>query len=296
MNFFLKLNQFLNTSSILLGLNESVNLFIQSDMGYLVRQNRSDRTKSLQNNYELNYLIELLQQHVGSSGVLLYPGFFDEYSRSNVPFDVKSSQPSKHIGALPKFVFNTLTTSRELNPLTNIMATGENRGVFFENNGKDTTGYSQKSVWSQFSEKLVSILLIGVPPSYLTYIHFLEVQSRAPYIFNKVFNLPILSSGIEISSFSICPVRLRDSSIRWNFTNFINLCVERQAICLLPGSNGFVSLTNPQRLKDLFDEQFCLNPFFLLDTSLSNYLGLQKNLESSLDMKALPNIHGEFLS
>ena len=296
MDFLKILFRFISESSNKLNLDVPRNLFIQSDMGYLLRKLKGNETLSLQNYNLLQSLRDLFQNYVDEDGVLLFPGFFDEYSKNNAPFDIKVSQPSKHIGALPRFIFKSEEIYREHSPLTNIMVVGRNKDVFTKNVINSSTGYSENSIWSNFAKHSVGNLLIGISPTYLTYLHFLEVQARAPYIFNKYFYVPILDSGFRISDFSICPVRFRDSRIQWSFGEFIRTCHEKKAIYFLPGSNGLVSLANPQRLKNLFEERFSLNPFFLLKTNVSEYRKMQDEFESSLDMIAPSNDHSVTLS
>lgn len=296
MDFIQVLSRFLAESSNRLNLDASKNLFIQSNMGYFFRQPLGRENFTLLNRNPLHSLKAMLQNYVEDSGVLFFPGFFDEYSKKNIPFDVKTSQPSKHIGAFPRYIFKSEQILRELNPLTNVIAIGPNKDKFFKSNIITTTGYAENSVWAQFAECSVGNLLIGIPPTYLTYLHFLEVQMRAPYIFNKIFDLPILNSGVRVSDFSICPVRFRDSTIQWNFLDFIGLCQKEGAIYFLSGSKGLVSLANPQRIKLLFEEQFHKNPFFLLKTEIASYKNLQNKLELSLDMAAPGNAHSSILS
>jgi aminoglycoside N3'-acetyltransferase len=296
MDFLKILFRFISESSDKLELDVPRNLFIQSDMGYLLKKLKGSENFSLQNFNLLQSLKEMFQNYVDDSGALLFPGFFDEYSKNNTSFDIKVSLPSKHIGAFPRFIFKSEETYREHNPLTNIMVVGRNKENFTKNVVNSITGYAENSVWSNFVKHSVGNLLIGISPTYLTYLHFLEVQARAPYIFNKYFYGPVLDSGFRISDFSICPVRFRDSKIQWSFGEFIRTCHEKKAIYFLPGSNGLVSLASPQRLKNLFEERFSLNPFFLLKTSVSEYRKIQDRFESSLDMVAPNNDHSVILS
>lgn len=295
MDFLKTLFRFIAESSNQLDLHVPKNLFIQSDMGYLLQRLKGSESISLQSYNILQPLKEMFQNYVDDSGVLLFPGFFDEYSKKSIPFDVKVSQPSKIMGALPRYIFKFEETYREHNPLTNIMVVGRNKDIFTREIINSTTGYSENSIWSNFANKSVGNLLIGIPPTYMTYLHFLEVQARAPYIYNKYFHVPILDSGVKLSDFSICPVRFRDSKIQWSFGEFIRTCHEKKAIFFLPGSNGLVSLANPQKLKSLFEDRFSTNPFFLLNTNVSEYRKIQDKFESSLDLIAPDNDHSVIL-
>ncbi len=293
MNFFDSLEDFLNLNTFNRGHSHARTLMLHSNAGFVLRRiMRSSDSRNCLNEALVN-LYHLLSKYVGHSGTMFFPGFFDEYARSGKPFDKSFSPPSKHMGSLPRFVFDHYSFARDANPLTNLMAVGGNFQSFCSEDSLEVHGYSQNSIWSKFSDLSTEILFLGVPPTYMTYLHFLEVSNSAPYLFNKYFDIPILDKERIVSRYSICPVRFRDSSIRWNFSKFINLSIEQGAIKIKSGSAGLISLVNSTHISKLFNEEFRKNPFFLLESKGVNYSNFQTNLETGLDGIALPNVHLE---
>jgi len=266
-------------------------LLIHSDSAYLVRQ--IDQRNIARNDLRslLEKLLDILAICVRSDGAMLFPGFFNEYARHNESYDVILSPPSKDMGALSRLVFKSRETYRDSSPLTNLIGIGEAATRLERLNSNSHIGFAKESIWSEFATIGTKVLFIGVPATYLTYIHFLESTFNAPYIFNKYFKVPVLNNGNIIHEYSICPVRFRDSNIRWNFTQFLRHCLLKGAMIHMPGSGGLVSILDAGLIEELFRIEFEKNPFFLLEKKNLNYLSFQSVFERSLDGIALPNFH-----
>lgn len=292
-DFLGALREFLSTCQDTKGQHFPKSLLVHSDVLFLLR--RVPHVKRLDHYVHelMPILCELLLEAVDQTGILMVPGFADEYARTGSPFDRMHTPPSRNMGFLPRFVFTNHTFFRDLNPLTNLIGIGAGAQALFNTSEMNTTGFSTRSVWSKFSAHGTRVLFLGVPSTYMTYLHFLEVQYGAPYMFNKLFLTPIYDNGKLMSESSICPVRYRDTYVRWDFRDFMELCRSEGAIITMPGTQGMVTLADCAAVQTLFEQEFAKNPLFMIGECTKTYGPFQAKLEAGLDGKARPNLHSK---
>lgn len=213
----------------------------------------------------LKLFYDAFMEVLGSEGTLCVPAYFYEYARFGIPYDIALSPVSKELGVFAKYINSLPESKRSCNPLTAVSAVGKNADYICEHINRHA--YGENSAFDRLYKlnvKLVSLGVYGV----FTIGHLAEYQAGVPYLYNKIYNIPIYDNGKLIFENSMGFVRYLDYDIE--YSEQIDINVAKQTWL----KESFVKKTsyltseifafNAQYLINYIKEKIYSNPYFLL--------------------------------
>lgn len=213
----------------------------------------------------LNIFYEAFMEVLGESGTLCTPAYFYEYARHGIPFDITLSPVSKELGVFAKFINTLPNRKRSPNPLTSICAVGKNADYICEFINRHA--YGKNSAFDRLYKLNAKIIALGARGSF-TINHLAEYKVGVPYLYNKIYNLPVYNNGKLIFENSIGYVRYLDYDIEyvgqtdnlWYERVIFKQNFTRQTDYL----NAKIYCAESQGLINFLSEQLYHNPYYLL--------------------------------
>lgn len=160
----------------------------------------------------LKLFYDAFMEVLGSDGTLCTPAFFYEYARKGIPFDTALSPVSKELGSFAKYINSLPHRKRSSNPLTSVCAIGKNADYICEHINRHA--YGENSAFDRLYQLNAKIVSLGVYGAFTIH-HLAEFQAGVPYLYNKIYNIPVYDNGRLIFENTIGYVRYLDYDIKY---------------------------------------------------------------------------------
>ncbi len=220
----------------------------------------------------LNLFYDAFMEVVGNNGTLCTPAFFYEYARYGIPFDIALSPVSKELGVFAKYINLIPERKRSCNPLTSVCAIGKNAGYICEHINRHA--YGDNSAFDRLYKLNAKIVSLGVYGAF-TINHLAEYQAGVPYLYNKIYNIPIFDNGKIIFENSIGFVKYLDYNIEYKGQVDKNFAKQTWTNKHFVKKTAYISsdiyAINVQDSINYFKEKLYANPYYLL-TKAPNFI------------------------
>lgn len=203
--------QYVTKSSLIhalksIGIQDGDTIMVHSDIAAF------GTTENFSRKDTLNLFYDAFMEVLGSSGTLCTPAFFYEYARYGIPFDTALSPVSKELGVFAKYINSLPDRKRSPNPLTSVCAVGKNADYICEFINRHA--YGEESAFDRLYKLNAKIVSLGVYGAFTIH-HLAEFQAGVPYLYNKIYNIPVLNNGKLLFENSIGFVRYLDYDIEY---------------------------------------------------------------------------------
>lgn len=171
------------------GLVEGDTVLIHSTIGRTLR-----RTSKMGVKTSPQQILESFLEAIGKSGTLLLPLFNFDFTKGST-FDIRNT-PS-HMGVLTEAARLWPNAVRTGHPLYSFSVIGKNAPLF--RGVKNFSGYGNDSPFAILHNLDGKIGVIDLPDQKsMTFYHYVEEQSNAPYRYHKTFTSPYIDeNGVE---------------------------------------------------------------------------------------------------
>jgi len=162
-------------------------------------------------------IVNLILKEIGSNGTISALTPFYDYSVSKKTFDQKSSECSKKVGSLNRYLAK-ISKTRSVDPTFNISSIGKMANYINDNVSPNSFGAD--SSWDRMYKLNTDMIFLGCDLSVCTFVRFIESQFGVTYLYNKYFDIPIKNNGKIISKYSSSFLRYRQIKIQYELKNF----------------------------------------------------------------------------
>lgn len=192
----------------------------------------------------------LIKKNLGKNATICVPSSNWDYSDKKKPFDRIISNSHKEFGALSNYIVNKPNSFRSSNPLFNITALGKK--AKYITNGGTSNAFGVDSAWDKLYNLNAEIILLGCEFSEatFTFTRYIEFRFGVPYLYNKLFNLPILNKGKKIFKTSTSTLRYLDLDLVYDLKKFKNVLKKKKI--LFEGVDKKIKITRV-KMKPCFD-------------------------------------------
>ncbi len=204
----------------------------------------------------LNFFIEALLEAVGKKGSLIFPTFTLSFCKTGV-YDVQNSR--SEMGILSEEVRKKPESKRILHPVYSVAVTGLAPDNLQKVNTK--TCFGDNSIFDLLHKLSkegteigkVKFLTIGipVPPTAITYVHYLEEKMRVPYRYFKEFSGVMINNGERVLSRTTFFVRNLERKVKFNGDACWKLWQEKRIYDTQQLGDSFLCLIEESRLHNV---------------------------------------------
>ena len=147
---------------------------------------------------------------IGPEGTLSVLSSFEDYGRYGTPYILEDS-PSLS-GVFSEHVRTRPGSIRSMHPIMSVTSVGKN--AFEISGGPHYEGLGYDSPWGKLLEMNAKLMVYGGRfRDGMTFFHFLENLYGVPYTYTKIYNIPVISHGIELTGPFTMAVRYLDFGI-----------------------------------------------------------------------------------
>jgi aminoglycoside N3'-acetyltransferase len=195
-------------------------------------------------------IYSLIKKNLGKNATICVPSSNWDYSDKKKPFDKIRSNSHKEFGALSNYIVNKKNSFRSNNPLFNITALGKK--AKYITNGGTSNAFGVDSAWDKLYNLDAEIILLGCDFSEatFTFTRYIEFRFGVPYLYNKLFNLPIFHKRKKIFKTSTSTLRYLDLDLVYDLKKFKNVLKKKKI--LFEGRDKKIKITKV-RMKPCFD-------------------------------------------
>ena len=188
------------------GIESGDTILVHSDILSFGVVEKFNKKRQLETFY--NAFMEVL----GEEGTLCVPAFFYEYARFGTPFDIKLSPVSDSLGVFSKYIASLPESKRSPMPITSVAAVGKNADYICEI--KNRHGYGEDSAWDRMYKLNTKIISLGFFGG-LTFTNYIDHMVGMPYLYTKIFRIPVYNNGKIIFDYTFSTVRYLDLDVEW---------------------------------------------------------------------------------
>lgn len=241
-----------------IGVKKNSTILVHAGLNYI------GKMQNIDNNLIPQKTFEILMKCVGKKGTVLFPAFFNDYSKKNKTFNLFKSPPCKSLGVLPEFVFKNIKFKRSKNPLNSLMGVGKNAKYICDKS--NFSDYGEGSAWQKLYKSNSELIFLGVPLfRAMTFIHFIEFNVGVPHMYIKKFNTNIVYNKKIISKGVNCYVRYRNFDVNVNQKKFERELIKKKILKICNLGSGKICSVNMKKTFELGVKKLSDNPFFFLD-------------------------------
>ncbi|MGE4556734.1 MAG: AAC(3) family N-acetyltransferase [Desulfovibrionaceae bacterium] len=208
-------------------------------------------------------IYKLILSYIGKGGSVFFPTFFYEYARLGMPYDTKTSMPSKGLGPLVRYAVFQPGTLRSLNPIFNVSGIGPQ--AEFVCRGATASAFGHGSPWDRMEEANVKVIGLGAPfVDSCTCLMCVEQRAGSPHMYNKVYLTPIYEDGRPLNALVTACVRYLDFEIQHNFKKMAKRAEETGVLASTPLGMGKVVAFSVPEIYALGLKCLAVDPYFFL--------------------------------
>jgi aminoglycoside 3-N-acetyltransferase len=204
----------------------------------------------------------VFREVLGEEGTLVVPAFFYEYARWQTPYDRCRSPVSKELGIFSQFIVKQKLCIRSINPVAALGAIGKKAGWICD--GGTGSAYGIDSPWDRFAKSDSKMLFLGADLRAMTFVHYVEYLVGVPHLYSKVYPMPILENGRELSARVVAQVRYLDFGIQYSSDRFTGLFEEAGLVKKAVLGRGFIRCVDTEAVFHFLKEKLKADAYFLL--------------------------------
>lgn len=213
---------------------------------------------------QLDTFYNAIMNTIGQNGTLCVPAFFYEYARYGTPFDIQTSPVSDSLGVFSQYINSIKDRKRSCCPTTSIAALGKNADYICEILNRH--GYGEDSAWHRMHKLNTKIVMLGTFHG-LTFTHYVDYRVGVPYLYTKLYNIPVYNNGVKIFDNTFASVRYLKYDINWlvgqekfNLDEMLSKGIMKHC----KYNNGDITVSPMQPLFDYCKNKLYENPYHFL--------------------------------
>ena len=155
----------------------------------------------------------VIRDVLGKEGTLTVPAAFEDYARLGTPYDTRRSPVDRAQGAFGQYVASLPESVRTYCPLAAVAGVGPLAAeICHQPTG---SAYGVGSAWQKLLEHDAHLAFLGVRPhDAFTFVMLIQFQFGVPYLYNKLYDVPVYEDGREVSLPVTAAVRYLDPHYR----------------------------------------------------------------------------------
>lgn len=163
-------------------------------------------------------IIAAVREFLGPDGTLAVPAANWDYGRAKEPFDIRHSPVARELGVVGSHMISVPDAERSPNPIFAVAAVGK-EADFICNSGT-ATAFGTDSAWDRMFQKDADMLFLGCDLTYLTFARYIEQHFGVPYLYNKLFDVPVLDNGKPLGLEVTAPLRFMSCPAEYDLSRF----------------------------------------------------------------------------
>lgn len=220
-------------------------------------------TENFSRKEALNIFYDAFMEVLGSEGTLCVPAYFYEYARFGIPYDIALSPVSKELGVFAKFINSLLESKRSCNPLAAVAAVGKNAEYICAPHSRHN--YGAESAFDKLYKLDAKIILLGTNMFSVTMGHYAEFKAGVPYMYNKIYNIPVYTNGQLIYDYTFASVRYLNKDIEYKKRTDIEYELEyNKYLNTVPYLSSKISSVSIKQVTDILINNILKNPYIHL--------------------------------
>lgn len=170
-----------------LKINKGDNVIIHSNLAGIYQFYKKFNNKST--NF---FFLKTLTQYIGKQGTLLVPSYNFDFTKGKT-YD--RSKSISHVGSFGTFLIEKFYKQRTFEPTFSHFVFGRLKKEVF--NCQINEAFGQNSIFKLIQKNNFKILCFCCSPARMTFLHYIEKESKVSYRFNKYFNSKIKFNNVE---------------------------------------------------------------------------------------------------
>ncbi len=239
------------------GIEKNDTLLVHSDIASF------GTTENFSRKEALNIFYEAFMEVLGSEGTLCVPAYFYEYARFGIPFDTALSPISKELGVFARYIHSLPESKRSCNPLAAVAAVGKNKEYICAPHSRHN--YGLNSAFDKLFQLDAKIVLAGTGINALTFAHYVEYRTGQPYLYNKIYNIPVYTNGELIFDHTFAAVRYLNIDVEYKKHTTIESESHNDIFTIKKYLDNFITTLSIQKYVDMLTKILINNPYFCLD-------------------------------
>lgn len=163
-------------------------------------------------------IVQTICSYLGPDGTLAVPAPNMDYGVKRLPFDVQRTAVTKAFGVIGMHVAGLAECKRSPNPIFSLATLGAQ--AEFICGGGVATAFGVDSAWDRLYRLNADILFLGCGLEFMTFVRYMEFRFGVPYLYNKLFDTPILDGGTPINMAVVALLRYAHCQIEYDLTRF----------------------------------------------------------------------------
>jgi aminoglycoside 3-N-acetyltransferase len=163
-------------------------------------------------------IVETIRQLIGPEGTLCVPAPNWDYGRRREPFDLRHSPVTREIGVVSGHVLTLDGHARSPNPIFSVAAVGKQAREIC--GGATGSAFGTDSPWERMFRADFANVFLGCGLESLTFARFIEYRFGVPYLYNKLFEVPVLDDGKPIELAITAPLRFMSCPAEYDLSKF----------------------------------------------------------------------------
>lgn len=204
-----------------------------------------------------------LRAAIGGEGTLVFPAFFYEYARYNLPYDPTTSPVSKELGPLSAFVAALPGAVRSLCPTTALAAVGPKAQSICGTGA--TTSFGIGSPWYQLHQGGARMVFLGASLAAMTYGHYVEHHAGVPHLYTKIHSALVTIAGQGVERPICSQVRYLEFGVKYNAARMIQDLTDARLLQNCSFGEGTIITADMQAVYDFLGARLMFDPYYLLD-------------------------------
>lgn len=173
-------------------------------------------------------VVQAICDHLGEEGTLAVPAPNWDYGQKRQPFDIRHTPVTKSLGVIGNHMIKLPDARRSPNPIFSIAAVGPQAGTICE--GGVATAFGVDSAWDRMFSLNADMLFLGCDISVMTFVRYIEHRFGVPYLYNKLFDVPILDNGKPLDMAVVALLRYAHCPVQYDLSGLERLLREAGAL------------------------------------------------------------------
>ena len=163
-------------------------------------------------------IVQAILGLIGEEGTLCVPAPNWDYGSKRVPFDLRKSRVAKEIGVLSSHVAGLPGRVRSPNPIFSVAGLGRRAAEIC--GGCSGSAFGPDSPWDRMFQADFLVVFLGCDLASLTFARFVEHRFGVPYLYNKLFDVPVLEDGRDLGLTVTAPLRFQEFPAQYDLARF----------------------------------------------------------------------------
>lgn len=171
---------------------------------------------------------DVVRNAIGPDGTLVVPAPNWDYGRLALPFDPDCTPVSKPLGVVSAYISRLDGAMRSTNPIFSVAAIGPHAAHIC--GGGTGTAFGHDSPWDLMFRMDATVLMLGCDFEFLTFVRYIEHRFGVPYLYNKMFDTPVIRGGCEVEQATVAPLRFAHVPYSYDLRGLQDALAERGSL------------------------------------------------------------------